>query len=87
MNTVYLFTPGRGGGELNQREGERGNTGEYPSWVENTNMTESTQDTGYLQSINYNRHLFLDDVIVALYLRSLVFSASTLIKKENFPHI
>jgi hypothetical protein len=52
---VYLFTQGRGeGGELNQREGEKGNTGEYrsQSWVENTNMTECTQEIGYLQSIN-----------------------------------
>ncbi len=45
-------------------------------------MTERTQDTGYLQSINYCRHLFLDDDIVALYPMSLVFSASTLIKKN-----
>jgi hypothetical protein len=43
--TVYLFTQGRGG-ELNQIEGERGNRGEYrsQSWVENTNMTECTQE-------------------------------------------
>jgi hypothetical protein len=28
--TVYLFTQGRGrGGEVNQREGQRGNMGEY----------------------------------------------------------
>ncbi len=35
-------------GELNQREGERGNRGEYKSqsWVEITNMTECTQDIG-----------------------------------------
>jgi hypothetical protein len=34
---VYLFTQGREGegGELNQREGERGNSSQ--SWVENTN--------------------------------------------------
>jgi hypothetical protein len=40
-----------GGGELNQREGERCNRGEYrsQSWVENTNMTECTQEIGYLQ--------------------------------------
>jgi len=50
-------------------------------------MTESTKDTGYLQSINYYRYLFLDDDIVALYPMSLVFSANTLIKKENFPFI
>ncbi len=39
----------RGGGELNQREGERGNTGEYisQSWVANTNITECTQEIGY----------------------------------------
>ncbi len=47
------------GGELNQREGERGNRGEYrsQSWVENTNMTECTQEIGYLQSINSDKHL------------------------------
>ncbi len=37
---VFLFTHGRGeGGELNQREGERGNSSQ--SWVENSNMTDS----------------------------------------------
>jgi hypothetical protein len=36
---VYLFTQGRGeGGDLNQRECERGNRSQ--SWVENTNMTD-----------------------------------------------
>ena len=58
--TVHLFTQGRGEGrELNQREGERGNRGEYrsQSWVDNTNMTECTQETGYLQSINSDKHL------------------------------
>jgi hypothetical protein len=47
------------GGVLNQREGERGNRGEYrsQSWVENTNMTESTQEISYLQSMNSNKHL------------------------------
>ena len=35
MYTVYLFTLGGGsGGELNQREGKRGNISQ--SWVENT---------------------------------------------------
>jgi hypothetical protein len=45
--------------ELNQREGERGNTGEYRSqnWVENTNMTECTLEIGYLQSISSDKHL------------------------------
>ena len=44
---------------MNQREGERGNRGEYrsQSWVENTNMTECTQEIGYLQSINSDKHL------------------------------
>jgi hypothetical protein len=39
-----------GGGELNQRDGERGSRGEYRShsWVENTNMNECTQEIGYL---------------------------------------
>ncbi len=41
MYAVYLFTHrrvgGRGGGELNQREGEKGNSSQS---VENTNMTD-----------------------------------------------
>jgi hypothetical protein len=42
---LYLFKQGRGGGELNQREEERGNKGGYrsQSWVENTNMTECAE--------------------------------------------
>ncbi len=50
----YLFTIKGGGVVANQREGERGNRGEYrsKSWVENTNMTDCTQEIGYLQSIN-----------------------------------
>jgi hypothetical protein len=46
-----------GGRKLNQREEERGNTEEYrsQSWVENTNMTEFTQEIGYLQSINSDK--------------------------------
>ncbi len=49
MQYMYLFTQGWGGGELNQREGERGNRGGYisQSLVKNTNMTECTQDFGY----------------------------------------
>jgi hypothetical protein len=41
------------GGELNQRERERGYRGEYrtQSWVENTNMSECTQDIGYLPPV------------------------------------
>jgi hypothetical protein len=36
------------GGVLNQREGERGNRGEYRSqWVENTNMTKCAQEICY----------------------------------------
>ncbi len=39
IHTVYLFTQGKGGGgELNQRAGERGNSSQ--SWVKNTNMTD-----------------------------------------------
>jgi hypothetical protein len=39
MQYSYSHREG-GGGELNQREGERGNTEEYrsQSWVENTNL-------------------------------------------------
>jgi len=37
---VFLTQEGGGGKELNQREAERGNGGEYrsQSWVENTNI-------------------------------------------------
>jgi hypothetical protein len=49
-----LFTQGGGGG-VNQRGGERGNRSQ--SWLENTNMTECTQEIGYLQSINSEKHL------------------------------
>jgi hypothetical protein len=74
--TVYLFTKGTGRrGELNQREEERGKTGDHrsQSWVENTNMSECTQEIGYLQSINSDKHLpqspstcqfFLDEYIL-----------------------
>jgi hypothetical protein len=41
--------------ELNQREGERGNRSH--SLLENTYMTECTEDIGYLQSIKSTKHL------------------------------
>jgi hypothetical protein len=81
---MRVFTQGRGEGrELNQREGERGNRGEYrsQSWVDNTNMTECTQETGYLQSINSDkqspqqslyRSIFVDDNTFALTSMSLI---------------
>ncbi len=59
---------------MDQREMERGNRGEYRShsWVENTNMAESTQEISYLKSTNSDKHLpqspftgnFLDDDIL-----------------------
>ncbi len=63
----------RGVGKVEpERRGER-HTGEYrsQSWVENTNIAACTQEIGYLQSINSNKHLpqspfagqFLDDDI------------------------
>jgi hypothetical protein len=36
--TLYKWGRGGGGGEVNQREGGRGNS--LQSWVENTNMTQ-----------------------------------------------
>ncbi len=75
VDTVYLFTHGRGGGgKLNQRS-EEGQQGKYrsQSWVENTNMTECTQEIAYLKSINSDKPLprspftgsiFLDDDIL-----------------------
>ncbi len=53
-HSILIHTRKGGGGELNKREGERGNSSQ--SWVENTNMTEWTQDC-YLQSINSDKHL------------------------------
>jgi hypothetical protein len=46
-------------GELNQREGEKGNRGDARSqcWLENTNMTDFTQVIGYLQSKKSDEHL------------------------------
>ncbi len=38
VKSMYVFTHRRGEEELNQREGERGNS--WQSWVENTNMTD-----------------------------------------------
>ncbi len=58
LNHVHTGKGGGGhgmGGELNQREGERGNISQ--SWVENTNMTECTQEIGYLQSVNSDKNL------------------------------
>jgi hypothetical protein len=62
LQTVCVYTvqihTGKGG-KCNQRDGERGNTGEYrsQSWVQNTNMTECTQEIDNLQSINFDQHL------------------------------
>jgi hypothetical protein len=57
--SVYSILIHTGKGDRGREEPERrerGNRGEYrshsQSWVENTNMTECTQDIGYLQSIN-----------------------------------
>ncbi len=46
---------GEVGGELNQREGERGSISK--SWVENTSMAECTQEIGYLQFVNSDKNL------------------------------
>jgi hypothetical protein len=62
-------------GERGQRKGERGNRGQYrpQSWVEKNNMTECTQEIGYLQSITSDEPLpqspftgkfFFDDEIL-----------------------
>jgi hypothetical protein len=43
LQSVYVYTvhTGKGGGgDLNQREGERGNSS--PSWFKNTNVTDCT---------------------------------------------
>ncbi len=55
--STVLIRKGKGGGVVViQREVERANRGEYctlsQSWVENSFMTECTQEIGHLQSIN-----------------------------------
>ncbi len=64
--TVYV-TQGKGEGlELNQREGERSSRGGYrsQSWVENTNITECTQEIRYnIQSKNSYRSILDDDIL------------------------
>jgi hypothetical protein len=60
MCSLYTYSHKEGGGgELNQREGVRGNRLVYrsQSCVESTNVTECTQEIGYLQSINSDKHL------------------------------
>ncbi len=70
QHTVLIHTEKGGGGELNQREGERVNSSQ--SWVENTNMTNCISS-----SVNSDKHLpqssltgqFLDDDILLWCLR------------------
>ncbi len=51
-------------GELNQREGEIGNRGEYrsQSWVENTNMTECVQEI-YCRKAPLQVNFLDDDIL------------------------
>jgi hypothetical protein len=60
----YAYSNREGGREggmesCTREKGGGGNTGDYRSlnWVKNTNMTECTQEIGYLQSINSDNHL------------------------------
>ncbi len=50
---------GEGGGGVEPERGGEGQQGEYRSlsWVEHTNMIECTQELGYLQSTNSDKHL------------------------------
>ncbi len=50
-----LIHKGKGGEELNQSEGEMGQR--IPKLGENTNVSECTQEIGYPQSINSDKHL------------------------------
>jgi hypothetical protein len=50
MYILYVLRHREGGGELNKREGWRGNSSQ--SWVENTNMTDCIV---YTQSIYTNK--------------------------------
>jgi hypothetical protein len=56
-----LIHTGKGGegGEFDQREGNRGDT-DQKAGVENTDVTECTQEIGYLQSINSKLGFFTD---------------------------
>ncbi len=72
MYTCIVTHTGKGGEgrELNQREGDRGNRGEYrsQSWAENSNMTEFTQEIGSSlwtpAAKSLSRSIFLDDDIL-----------------------
>jgi hypothetical protein len=68
LHTIYVFTvynihTGKGG-ELNQREGWRGNSSQ--SWVENTNMTVYIS---ILQSITSDKHLQQRCITVLQYVK------------------
>ncbi len=56
---TYSHREGGRGEELNKREGERRNRRECrsQSWVENTKISECTQEIGYFQSVNSYKHL------------------------------
>ncbi len=63
-NSILLHT-GKGGGELNQRESQRGDSSQ--SWVENTKMTDCISTLYKLLHIpaakSLYRQIFLDDDI------------------------
>ncbi len=54
-----LIHRGREEGRVEPERRGEGNRGayRYQSWVKNTSMTECPQETGYLQSINSDKHL------------------------------
>jgi hypothetical protein len=61
LHTLYsvLIHRGREEGRVEPERRVEGNRGayRYQSWVKNTSMTECPQKTGYLQSINSDKHL------------------------------
>ncbi len=73
MYTVYLSTQGRGrrgGGELSQREGERGNSSQ--TGVENTNMTDLISSLWTLiktcRKVPLQEKFLDDDILLCLHI-------------------
>ncbi len=85
VNSILIHTGKKGGGRVEPERRVEGQQGRSQSWVENTNKTECSQEIGYLQSINSDKHLpqslftgqfFLDDDILHWLLWVLSFYAT-----------
>ncbi len=80
---IYIYLNGRG------REEERGNRTRYrsQSWVENTNMTECTQESGYLQYINSDKDLPLGAFTGQYFRRHFARTSTSLIFLHSTPWV